>query len=78
MKGLKVLDPGFQNTAVVESSVTYTCVHHINYSSEFVHADRGDRDAILGKIQYRQYTLDYLIEHHDFEDVAFLIIWSRK
>lgn len=57
-KGLKVLDMGFQNTAVCKSRIT-----HI--------------DGNLGKIQFRQYSLDYLLEHHDFIEVAYLLIWGH-
>lgn len=30
-----------------------------------------------GSIQYRNHTLDDLIENHDFEDVAFLLVWGH-
>ncbi|KAE8353811.1 citrate synthase-like protein [Aspergillus coremiiformis] len=56
--GLKILDPGFQNTAVTESEITYI-------------------DGVRGSIQYRNYTLDELLERHDFEDVSFLLVWDH-
>ncbi|EDN90842.1 hypothetical protein SS1G_00242 [Sclerotinia sclerotiorum 1980 UF-70] len=34
-------------------------------------------DGNLGKIQFRQYSLDYLLEHHDFIEVAYLLIWGH-
>ncbi|KAF7550217.1 hypothetical protein G7Z17_g5839 [Cylindrodendrum hubeiense] len=57
--GLKIMDPGFQNTAVAESDITYI------------------RDGVKGTIQYRDYSLDELVEGHDFEDVSHLLIWGR-
>ncbi|TDZ20226.1 Citrate synthase [Colletotrichum orbiculare MAFF 240422] len=56
--GLRILDPGFQNTACAESSIT-----HI--------------DGTLGRITYRNYTIEHLFEHHDFEDVMYLLIWGQ-
>ncbi|PWY82045.1 citrate synthase [Aspergillus heteromorphus CBS 117.55] len=56
--GLRIMEPGFQNTAVAESSIT-----HI--------------DGVKGIIHYRGYTLDQLIENHDFEDVSFLLVWGH-
>ncbi|CRG87378.1 citrate synthase [Talaromyces islandicus] len=57
-KGLRILDPGFQNTAVTESQITYV-------------------DGVRGTIQYRQYSLEYLLQHHCYEEVAFLLIWGH-
>ncbi|RAH76535.1 citrate synthase [Aspergillus japonicus CBS 114.51] len=56
--GMRIQDPGFRNTIVCESSITYI-------------------DGLKGKIQYRDRTLDELMEHNDFEDVAFLLIWGQ-
>ncbi|PQE26247.1 citrate synthase protein [Rutstroemia sp. NJR-2017a BBW] len=56
--GLKVMDLGFENTAVCESRITYI-------------------DGNRGTIQYRKYTLDYLVENHDFIEVAYLLIWGH-
>lgn len=35
------------------------------------------RDGVRGIIRYRQYPIDYLFDHHDFEDVAQLLIWGH-
>ncbi|KAL4912107.1 citrate synthase [Aspergillus aurantiobrunneus] len=56
--GMRVMDPGFRNTVVCESSIT-----HI--------------DGLKGVIQCRGYSLDELVENHDFEAVAFLLTWGH-
>ncbi|OHE94326.1 citrate synthase [Colletotrichum orchidophilum] len=55
--GLRVLDPGYLNTACVESNIT------------FVNGQQGS-------IQYRGYSIEYLFENHDYEEVIFLLIWG--
>lgn len=56
--GLKILDPGYLNTACVESNITYI-------------------DGGHGSIHYRGYSIEYLFEHHDYEEVVFLLIWGH-
>ncbi|KAI3551777.1 citrate synthase [Colletotrichum abscissum] len=56
--GLKILDPGYLNTACVESNITYI-------------------DGGHGSIHYRGYSIEYLFENHDYEEVVFLLIWGH-
>ncbi|KAL2877904.1 hypothetical protein SGCOL_006854 [Colletotrichum sp. CLE4] len=56
--GLKILDPGYLNTACVESNITFI-------------------DGGHGSIHYRGYSIEYLFENHDYEEVVFLLIWGH-
>ncbi|KAK1998682.1 citrate synthase [Colletotrichum falcatum] len=56
--GLRVLDPGYLNTACVESSITFV-------------------DGKRGYIQFRGYSIEYLVKNHDYEEVIHLLIWGR-
>ncbi|KAL0937200.1 citrate synthase [Colletotrichum truncatum] len=56
--GLRILDPGYLNTACIESRIT------------FVDGSRGYK-------QYREHSIEYLVEKHDYEEVIYLLIWGH-
>ena len=76
-KGLRIVDPGFQNTAVAESRITHMYMLHP--------ASQGLRrwmltlcsDGIRGSIQYRGRQLEDLFKSNSFEEVAYLLIWGH-
>lgn len=77
-KGLVMLDPGFKNTAVKESTITYMydlqlpTVDSCSTNSIPQHYSDGYR----GVLQYRQYSIGYLFAHNDYEDVLHLLVWG--
>lgn len=75
---LKVLDPGFSNTAVMTSSVTFVyvsaprCIDWIALLT--LHSNS---DGMKGEIYYRDHSIDDLFGHVSFEEVAHLLIWNH-
>ncbi|KAL8696441.1 MAG: hypothetical protein Q9201_007656 [Fulgogasparrea decipioides] len=64
-EGLRLLDPGFQNTAVKKSKIT------------FVGALTYHRDGSKGDIQYRGHPIETLVGQKQFEDIMYLLIWGH-
>lgn len=74
-KRLRVFDPGFHNTAIMESKITLTYV----CMSTFVvlSTDSKERDGEAGLLVYRGYSFIHLLENHKYDQAAFLLIWGR-
>lgn len=74
--GLRILDPGFQNTAVMKSQITFVLV--LIRKSVFVRMTDKTlaSDGIKGTIHYRQHSIDDLFGQYGFEEVSHLLIWN--
>ena len=76
--GLKVLDPGFSNTAVMTSNVTFVYVsapHCIDWI--VLLRILSISDGMKGEIYYRDHSIDELFGHASFEEAAYLLIWNH-
>ncbi|MDI1487607.1 MAG: hypothetical protein OHK93_006877 [Ramalina farinacea] len=75
---LKVLDPGFSNTAVMTSSVTFVYVSAPRCKDWIALLIlHSNSDGMKGEIYYRDHSIDDLFGHVSFEEVAHLLIWNH-
>ncbi|KAI0105028.1 citrate synthase [Nemania sp. FL0031] len=64
-QGIRVYDPGFSNTVVSESKITYMQV------------PSSKTDGLEGTIRYRGYPIDAIIGKKTFTELSYLLIWGE-
>ena len=76
-QGIRVFDPGYSNTAVSESKVTYMYVFPSSghFARSLTNLPSGS-DGLKGTIQYRGYRIEDIVGKKKFIDTAHLLIWG--
>lgn len=79
-QGLRVYDPGYSNTLVSESKITYMQVTRRNSRSlelsKYLSTNNTGSDGLEGTIQYRGYSIHDIIGKKKFSDLSYLLIWG--
>lgn len=80
--GLRLFDPGFKNTAVSESAITFM---YDNTSANYCYqlstlttlTNRLCSDGAQGIVQYRGHNITEFWQTAEFEDLLHLLVWGH-
>ncbi|KAI0912853.1 citrate synthase [Ustulina deusta] len=77
VQGLRILDTGYQNTACVESSITFMQVKFKLLIKHLKLTGLCDSDGHRGIIRYRDFNIEQLFRDYVYEDVMHLLVWGH-
>ncbi len=77
VQGLRILDTGYQNTACVESSITFMQVKFKLLIKHLKLTGLCDSDGHRGIIRYRDLNIEQLFRDYVYEDVMHLLVWGH-